>query len=153
MKCSNKLAFCSLVAGRFPLDLATSDADLGDNYATSCQRYGSPSQIDRQHGFINWNVNETVISEQFRNDQCVAVFDGSYGITEAWLWQLLRNNALPTQYWREYADPNPGRSFLTTDGRIYGKYSILNGLPMLRVPYKTVGSAWVAELQPVPRPS
>jgi len=133
-----KLLSICVTAGCLLLGIATSHADLGDSYATSCRRYGGPGLIDRQNAFITWSVGGTLVSEQFHNDQCVAIIYGSYGLTEALLWQLLRTNALTTQYWREYADPHPGRSFATTDDRIYGKYVVWsNGWPMLRLAYKS----------------
>jgi hypothetical protein len=119
------------------LGVANSYANLGDNYATSCQRYNGTGYIDRANATITWNVGGTLISEQFHNDKCVAMIYGSYGLSEAWLWQLLRINALTTQYWREYPDFHQGRSFGTTDDYLYGKYYIVNGWPMLRIAYKS----------------
>src|SRR4030088_2090090 len=99
-------------------------ADLGDPYATSCQRYGPPGMVDKSEGTITWSRQGYLITEQFHHDQCVAiVYNPVQGntLTEAVILTFLAKNSLKSQRWTEYPDVT-GRSWSTNDGKIYGKF-------------------------------
>jgi hypothetical protein len=142
-----KLLVTSVLTSALLVVATTSQADLGDTYATSCQRFGTPTLINHRENTIVWNVGGVFVTEQFHSNQCVYVSYntglGSAGLTEAQLWNLLTRNSSRNQRWTEYPDPHPGRSFATNDGHLYGKYSLwpnLNGtgyVPGLRIAYKT----------------
>jgi len=58
---------------RPPISHLPARADLGDTYATSCQRYGPPGLVDKSDGTIAWSRQGYLITEQFHHDQCVAI--------------------------------------------------------------------------------
>lgn len=124
----------------------TAKADLGDTYATSCQRYGGKGTVIKDT--IAWERSGWLITEQFRNNQCVAIVYNAVGggnFSEAAIWTFLSKNASHAQNWREYGDVT-GRAFVTNDDRLYAKFWLcpsLNGQHMvltLRIAYKS----WMA---------
>jgi hypothetical protein len=133
------------VASLLPAAIQSAHAELGDTYATSCQRYGGPGYVDRENRMIIWMTRQHIyfVIEQFLKNQCVCVFyvrKDRQPFTEPETQHLLVVNARQTQYWQEYPDIG-GRSFQTTDEKITGRLWVGDDrTPVLRIAYAN----WVA---------
>jgi hypothetical protein len=124
-------------------------ADLGDTYRTSCKRYGGPGTVDQVNKTMVWverDLNPSApawyVTEQFRNNQCVAIcYTSSVAnseILESAIWRQLSQNSTSAQVWYEYAKESGKRCFVTTDNKLYAMaWYNEAGYLKIRVAYKS----------------
>jgi hypothetical protein len=86
-----------------------------------------------------WMTRTYLVAEQFLRNQCVCVLyirRDRRAFAEDEAAHLLVINALPTHHWEEFPDIG-GRSFRTTDEKIYARLGIVDRVPFLRISYKS----------------
>jgi len=119
------LVLCSL--GCWLLSGACAFGNIGDTYATSCQRYGPghvDGDVDNGRGKAAWSTGPFPIFEDFSKGRCEAIFytkrrDANNRIksfTELELTNFLAANAYQGQIWKERQSP-VARWFFTTDDK------------------------------------
>jgi hypothetical protein len=137
------ITLTSIIAGA-----SMAKAELGDTYATSCNRFGGTGYVDKATNTISWQIKDIdsrnsnwLVTEQFRNNQCVMItytYAGTEKVAEGAIWQTLSRNSTDKQIWHEYPDaPGGQRGFATTDNQIYGAEWTQGGLQQVRVAYRS----------------
>lgn len=130
---------------------STAHAELGDTYATSCNRFQGAGTVDKINNVISWWLPDAnpgdyanwVVTEQFNGNKCVVIIYSHHitaegGISEEGIWLSLTRNSRPNQIWREYKDNISGnRAFATHDGKVYATVWNKGDYTFMRVAYKT----------------
>ena len=116
-------------------------AELGDNYATSCKRYGGKGTAI-ENKFVAWYyVNNTnrCVAEMFRKNQCEFVrylSTDKLPFAESEVWRMLIRNGRSDQTWHEYKTEDVSVHYFTTnDDTIYARWTE-NGT-WLEIAYKS----------------